>query len=236
MERPPPRSHLFQDSPQLRLTTIADSPDGKAMQNYECGRSIDIHELLVCKICGKVHGPARLTIYEQSLHLTQTCACVVKADGVEPWPYFDFQTVVELCRCCGRAVLNSGSRWSVWFCSACKPRILAVNKTCNYYLLPIGRHSIMAGVFANSTADIPEFASGLRSWLARVELLEEFATAAVLDNLKQLQPTADASDVRLFGYLEALPRSAEGVTQAVWALGRRAAIPDELLEQALSKV
>lgn len=205
------------------------------MQNNECGRSIDIHEMLICRICGNVHGPARMTIYEQNLHLTQTCGCVVKADDVEPWPYFDFKTVVELCRCCGRVLLSSGSRWSVWFCSACKPRILAVNKACDYYLLPIGRHSIMAGTFATSEVDIPKFADGLRRWSARVEILEQFAKSAVLDNLKQIKPTTDAPDVPLVGYLEALPRSAEGVTQAVRALGRRVNVPDELLERALAQ-
>lgn len=205
------------------------------MHNIECGHRIDNHELLICKICGNVHGPTQITIYEKTLRLTQTCGCVLKTDDGEPWPYFDFKTVVELCRCCGRVLLGSGSRWSVWFCSACKPRILAVNKACNFYLLPIGRHSIMAGTFATSEADIPEFTDGLRRWIARVEILEQFAKSAVLDNLKQLKPTTDAPDVPLVGYLEALPRSEECVTQAVRALGRRVNVPHELLERALAQ-
>lgn len=205
------------------------------MQNNECGSGIEIQELKICRICGAVNGPVAVTHYGETQRLIQTCDCVLNRGHRETWSSYDFPKAMELCRCCGRAALRSGSRWSGWFCSACKPRIVSVNKACNYYLLPIGRHSIMAGVFATSKADIPKFAEGLSSWLARVELLEEFAAAAVLDNLKQLKPANDAPDAPLVDYLEALPRSAEVVMHAVRALGRRVGVPDELLERALSE-
>lgn len=205
------------------------------MQNNECGPGIVIQELLICRVCGGVHGPADVTHNDQTQHVVQTCDCVVRLATKAPWLGYDFPKAVELCRCCGRAVLRSGSRWSVWFCSTCKPPIACVNQVCNYHLLPIGRHSIMAGTFATSPAQIPGFAAGLRSWISRVELLEEFAAAAVLDNLKLIEATTDAPDVSLVDYLAALPRSEDLITSAVRALGRRVGVPDELLEQALAR-
>ncbi len=40
-------------------------------------------------------------------------------------------------------VLRSGSRWSVWFCAACKERAIAFNNRAVVALVPIGRHSMM---------------------------------------------------------------------------------------------
>jgi hypothetical protein len=42
--------------------------------------------------------------------------------------------------------LPSGSRWSVWFCAACKDRVVELNSAVGRAVIPIGRHSMMSGV------------------------------------------------------------------------------------------
>lgn len=68
----------------------------------------------------------------------------------------DFPTPAELCRCCGQELLQSGSRWSVWFCSECKGRVRTLNERAGTCVIPIGRHSMMNGVFIPG-GRIPEF-------------------------------------------------------------------------------
>lgn len=210
------------------------------MQNNECGLSIDIEPLMVCRVCGGVHGPAwQIVAAGTNERRDQACTCVTKTGSLECWPGYDFPTIVELCRCCGRAALRSGSRWSVWFCSLCKPRIDAVNKICRFGILPPGRHSLMAGVShraKSSDEDLPEFAQALQDWFVRIELLEQYAAGVVLQNLAILKTSDMAPDVPLIRYLEMLPRSDQVVAEATRALGRRAGVPEELLERALSRV
>ncbi len=67
---------------------------------------------------------------------TQRCACEPK----EP-------PAIELCRGCAAATIPSGSKWSVLFCDACKERVVAYNRAAGGCAIPIGRHSLMNGIF-----------------------------------------------------------------------------------------
>ena len=82
--------------------------------------------------------------------LEQSCACARaegRRSGIVParWPGFDFNEVWTLCYSCGAALLESGSRWSVWFCEHCKERVRRLHQVCGAYVIPCGRHSMMAG-------------------------------------------------------------------------------------------
>lgn len=97
----------------------------------------------------------------------------------------------------------------------------------------------MAGVSHGTDGtdeDLPEFAQALRDWFTRIELLEQHAVGVVLQNLAILTTSDMAPDVPLIRYLERLPRSDQIVAEATRMLGRRAGVPDELLQQALSQV
>lgn len=97
----------------------------------------------------------------------------------------------------------------------------------------------MAGVShraKSSDEDLPEFAQALQDWFVRIELLEQYAAGVVLQNLAILKTSDMAPDVPLIRYLEMLPRSDQVVAEATRALGRRAGVPEELLERALSRV
>lgn len=205
------------------------------MENDECGPGVDISDLMICRVCSGVHGPACVAQDGRTLCCEQACMCVTKTGRAETWPGYDFPIVVELCRCCGRVALRSGSRWSVWFCNACKPKIIAINQACDFAILPLGRHSVTAVVAARLEQDVPEFARGFQDWFARIEVMEEFAVAAVFENLKSLAPSDHAPDISLVRYLEALPRSEAVVMKGAWSLGRRIGVPDKLLNRAIAQ-
>ncbi len=73
----------------------------------------------------------------------QKCRC--HRGKEQRWPGYDYNERARLCDCCGRYVLRSGSRWSVWFCDACKERVRLLNHEFGFALIPIGRHSLMQG-------------------------------------------------------------------------------------------
>jgi hypothetical protein len=94
-------------------------------------------------MCAECHEPYG-TQAQQGFPTPQRCRCN-KTD--EPtWPRFDFNEHVHLCECCRAVALDSGSRWSVWFCKPCKDRVRLLNDRLGRVAIPIGRHSMMAGV------------------------------------------------------------------------------------------
>ncbi|HET8526107.1 MAG TPA: hypothetical protein VFM81_05660 [Actinomycetota bacterium] len=74
----------------------------------------------------------------------QRCRCRSTDEPV--WPGHDFNEHLHLCECCRLVPLRSGSRWSVWFCGDCKSEVMDLNRLVGHCVIPIGRHSLMAGV------------------------------------------------------------------------------------------
>ncbi len=94
----------------------------------------------ICRSCHTLRGTWRY----QNRKLQQHCECTyarVRA-GIQrapaQWPVCDFNEVATLCDCCGAQLLESGSRWSIWFCRECKARIVALNMRYQRCLIPIG--------------------------------------------------------------------------------------------------
>ena len=58
----------------------------------------------------------------------------------------DLPERARLCECCRLELLPSGSRWSVWFCQGCLEHVRELNARLGRYAIPIGRHSLMAGI------------------------------------------------------------------------------------------
>jgi len=105
----------------------------------------DIGRFVVCGTCGRLRGPWGR--YDGEVEFEQHCDCRDDEEPVERWPGFDYNTVAELCRCCGLEVVKSGSKWSVWFCRECLDRVSDLNTGAGRCVVPIGRHSLMNGVF-----------------------------------------------------------------------------------------
>jgi hypothetical protein len=114
---------------------------------------VDYSAMAVCGDCFEIYGPWR---YKQEISkrpnsvLWQFCGgecpsrnkkpgITLKDESEEKWPGFDFNTIVELCYCCGQEELKSGSRWSVWFCEECKEKVIDFNTRFQQTIIPIGR-------------------------------------------------------------------------------------------------
>lgn len=146
--------------------------------------------LRICGTCLQVRGP----VPDDEERALQLCACAPH----EPEPTAsvwreDHGTYAELCRGCGLRLLRSGSRFSVWFCDYCKPLVVTLNRQLGRYLVPIGRHSIMAGV-APRPAEV-----GLT---AAAELLAQ-ATAEIgvgMDSTQTWARTVVARNLEVLGF------------------------------------
>ena len=92
----------------------------------------------------------------------------------DPDRRLDFHLPAELCRCCAQELLPSGSRWSVWFCDECKPRIL----NAGAHRIPIGRHSFHSGHFLRDPLDdeaIADFVTGFKTLVDAMDRTKAWA-------------------------------------------------------------
>jgi hypothetical protein len=104
--------------------------------------------LLIC--------PACLDLFHEGGRgraLAQQCRCRPRG---RTWPGLDFNEWARLCDCCVGELLTSGWRFSVWFCDECKPRVWELNKRHGYAVVPVGRHSLMNGVFLSGSDAVAE--------------------------------------------------------------------------------
>jgi hypothetical protein len=95
-------------------------------------------ELRFCPRCLDIYG----TVGESS----KRCQCDVSADVALRDEGGDFVLPFEICWYCGVEVIASGSRWSAYYCDACRPDVSGLNEALDRVAmvsLPIGRHSLM---------------------------------------------------------------------------------------------
>ena len=143
----------------------------------------------------------------------QRCTC--SASKEDRWPGYDYNERARLCDCCGRYVLRSGSRWSVWFCEECKARVQALNEEMGFALIPIGRHSMMNGLGLRVEArshDVARFTQRLGDLFSRIDLLgKTWKPAHLRGQLKRLEFLgAGHGAVPLSVYLDAVAEEDRG--------------------------
>jgi hypothetical protein len=165
--------------------------------------------MFVCLGCTWIYGPWS----NDSNTYVQRCECRRKEFKDEPrWERFDFNEVVELCRCCGQDLLQSGSRWSVWFCVPCQTRVSELNSDCQRTVIPIGRHSLMHGIGISGSeikdrsqieSKVAKVFPALQGLFASQDHLSLWREKVVSANLKLLNPD---SDVPLETYLLEMAR------------------------------
>jgi hypothetical protein len=176
------------DSRYARLPQSAD-PRGRTIA--------DIDRTVVCGPCGDVVGPAD-DFYERGFTMVQTGSCPAHAGPAEStWPSYDYNRFVELCRCCGRVPLRSGSRWSVWFCAECRDQVDLLNQRLGRYAIPIGRHSIHAGrlLSLEKAADpvtLHAFLEGMNAASEAMGVLEMWAHEVTRLNLRAIREESDS--------------------------------------------
>ena len=175
----------------------------------------------VCMKCGGIYGfwhdPSGQVGSSGGIDYYQKCGCKTpkpdmppKGKSREKWPGFDFNEVITLCHCCGREVLRSGSKWSVWFCEVCRKRVIQFNTQYRKTIIPIGRHSIMAGyaLSGKESADenkVHQFMTNLKSLFKRIDVLEEWRVRIMSRNLKSLRYSKDVTLVEYLSKVKDLP-------------------------------
>lgn len=149
----------------------------------------EVPEMEVCRDCGQVVG--RFYLGPRQIRVQYgRCRLHTAPEAVAiEWPRYDFNLHVDLCRCCGRVPLRSGSRWSVWFCASCKEQIGLLNGRHGRCIVPIGRHSVHAGhVLSGDQARDPVAVEGFISTMkavGRVQgLLHEWLRETVRRNFR----------------------------------------------------
>jgi len=174
---------------------------------------LDLSQMRICAVCLEVCGP--WTCQGASTpRFYQRCACERLQDPSagdskeQTWPGFDYNTVVELCRCCGAELLTSGSEWSVWFCKDCKELVDDLHARYRQYIVPIGRHSLMHGIGwqgtqVNNSHAVERFVLKCNSLKDQVDRLERWSKTTVARNLSALG-VEPGTDVGLAEYLSPL--------------------------------
>jgi hypothetical protein len=140
----------------------------------------------VCGACHELRGPFTWTLQGQTDAHVQECRCAPHTAST--WRGFDFNTVAELCYVCGCEVLRSGSRFSIWICPNCAPRVSALNGRLGRLVVPIARHSIVNGAALSMTpppsdAAIEAFADRLLLMRRRINRLHDWSHEVVRRNL-----------------------------------------------------
>lgn len=83
----------------------------------------------------------------------------------------------RLCDCCLGEVLQSGSRWSVWFCEECKRKVMGLNAAVGMPLIPIGRHTLMHGITAHPDGpdiQVEAFVEEMGGLIERIGILADW--------------------------------------------------------------
>jgi hypothetical protein len=150
-----------------------------------------VPEMEVCHACAKVVGP----FYQCHLgYRVQygSCRDHTMPEAVDThWPRYDYNLHVDLCRCCGRVPLRSGSKWSVWFCEACKEQVGLLNGRHDRCVVPIGRHSVhsghlLSGDQVRNPVAVETFFSSMKSIFAVHGPLADWMREAVHRNFRDV--------------------------------------------------
>jgi tetratricopeptide (TPR) repeat protein len=173
----------------------------------EFSKEISAYERMkVCTECGRIYG----FWHSERGDYYQKCGCKTpkpdtpqQGQAQEKWQGFDFNEVITLCHSCGQEVLRSGSKWSVWFCKECKERVIEFNTQYRKTVIPIGRHSIMAGyqLSGKESEDenkVQEFLTNFNSLSERIDILQKWRAHVMSRNMKSL---GYPKDVTLAEYL-----------------------------------
>lgn len=162
------------------------------LTSHNAPRQEGFVQMHLCTACLKIGGPWREYGDPQRLLLHQVCLCERQRDAgsdasaPDRWPGFDLNEAVTLCYCCGIELLNSGSKFSQWFCDDCKQRVLRVNEELRFYLIPIGRHSLMAGLRLNNRQEIEAFVQRWGGVVERMHLLDQWSLSVRRESVEML--------------------------------------------------
>lgn len=152
----------------------------------------------VCVTCG--HLFQNLPESEQP----QRCKC--QQDNDTPrWHGYDFNKRAVLCRCCGTAVLSSGSRWLVWFCDVCLHNVKGLHTRLGGSVIPVGPHSLLNGISVagqdvHDDRVIENFVNDFGNLILDAQHLSQWHEHRVIKLIEKLELSTNPS-VQLHNYL-----------------------------------
>lgn len=103
----------------------------------------------------------------------------------------DLEMQVELCLCCAAVPIDTGSRFSSFFCGVCGPRVDVLDNALGLAAIPRGRHSFVNGVAMRgdrgvSREQIEAFAAATTSLFARIDRLSDWRRTVVRDRIEAM--------------------------------------------------
>ena len=172
------------------------------LPNLDPGQNLifGAHDLTICRKCLTLYGrlvhilPESPTGRKRSGWRYQKCKCMQKEDdknGVKTrlWPGNNFNTSVEFCHCCSKELINTGSKFSSFYCNDCKLVISDYNNQSVSLRIPMGRHSFMNGVKLQmpfTKREEIEFTLNLNTFFRNVDLVREWQKLSLFENLHDL--------------------------------------------------
>jgi hypothetical protein len=149
----------------------------------------NLQSLKICPKCLSLYGS--INIWDGQT-VVQKCSC--GHDTKKQWDGFDYNEAYTTCYCCGLEVINSGSRWSSFYCTSCKKMIWELNTKAVECIIPLGRHSIMngfslAGKDAGNRKAIDAFIKSSNSLRNRIDLVHEHKQSILQQRVKSFKLT-----------------------------------------------
>ena len=141
----------------------------------------------------------------------QRCTCDDKAeppDNITEKKAVCGKELVELCYCCGMALVPGGRPWFLFFCDECKQNVRDFDRQCRRVIIPIGRHSLVNGsilrgldptvdglILSNQDvrddAKLEQYFSKVRGMAASIKHLREWSRLEVANRLKEIGRVGD---------------------------------------------
>ena len=142
------KPHRGQDTLKFKRNSSMQS----LVRHHDVAGQCRLSRLDVCFDCGKLQGTILVSksSTQPVTEFHQRCECRIDAkahpnnEEQSRRLRLDFPQMFDLCHCCGRNVICSGSRLSWLFCRDCRPAIEAINDQCQHCVIPVGRHTFMA--------------------------------------------------------------------------------------------
>lgn len=181
----------------------------------------NLKRLRICQNCLELYGEIWL---EDGQLVFQECqkGCCHSTQREERWHvnnlktgrkyYHDFNKEYEICQCCGLEVIPSGSRWSSFFCRPCKEMILQFNQKAGKCVVPIGRHSMMNGIFLSyqdikNEGAIKDFVSGVNQTFSSMDIVHQNGATVTRNRIQQLRLGSDPTAIKLLLKTEHIDRN-----------------------------
>ena len=172
------------------------------MPNLDSERTLRFgsYDLVICRKCLKLYGRLVRVLNEsptgrkRSGWRYQKCQCMKDEDkkngkSIPRWQGNDYNTSVEFCYCCSKKLINSGSKFSSFYCDECLKLVKENNNQPENIQIPLGRHSFMNEIKLKipfSKEEEVQFNFQLNHFFEKVDLIGEWQKFCLFENLHDL--------------------------------------------------